>query len=612
MNKYIESIKQRVKNLPLSPGVYIMRDETGTIIYIGKAKHLKNRVSQYFLNTVKQPKVQLMADSVKTFDYIICGSELEALNLEANLIKKHQPFYNILLKDGKAHPFFRIDLKQDFPVVEITRKLKRDGAKYFGPYFGSVNARDLLQLINTTFSLKTCKLNLNNGKRAKRECLNYHLGLCHAPCVGKISKEEYRKEIDKVISFLNGDVSYAKTILNEKMIACAQTENFEKAIVYRNNLNTIESLNSKLITELTSYSDIDVVGYFTNGVATVVSVLVVRAGKIMGLNNFNVVDLSITKEEVLTSFVTQYYPNSSTVPAEIVFPCELGEVVENYLNQFSKNKVKIVVPKIGIRKKLLNMAEINAKEYLEKNIEKEKLAELKTVGAVKLLKDRLNLPELPIRIEGFDISNISGTNMVASMVVFTNGAPNYSHYRKFKIKTVFDKNNDFACMKEVLTRRIAELKNDDVSFSTRPNLILIDGGKGQLSFAYSVLTSTGVNIPMISLAKKEEEIFMPHESESIKLSKDDYALKLLQRVRDESHRYAITFHRSLRNKNALVSELSKIKLIGKNKEIALLEYFKDINKIKNASVKELMEVKGISEKLANNIYNYFHDKKDNE
>lgn len=606
MNKYIESIKQRVKNLPMSPGVYIMRDENGTIIYIGKAKHLKNRVSQYFLNTVKQQKVQLMADSVKTFDYIICNSELEALNLEANLIKKHQPFYNILLKDGKANPFFRIDLKQDFPTVEITRKLKNDGAKYFGPYFGSVNARELLQLINTTFSLKTCHLNLNNGKQAKRECLNYHLGLCYAPCVGKISKEDYRKEIDKVIAFLKGDVSYAKKILQQKMESCAETQNFEKAIVYRNNLKTIDALNAKLITELNHFNNIDVFGFFTNGVASVISVLVVRAGKIMGLNNFYVVDLTNAKEEVLANFVSQYYPNSSTVPQEVVFPCELGEVVENYLNQFSKTKVKVVVPKIGIRKKLLTMAEVNAQDYLEKNIEKEKLNELKTIGACKLLQQRLNLPELPVRIEGYDISNISGTNMVASMVVFTNGNPNYAHYRKFKIKTVVGKNNDFESMKEVLTRRINELKGDDVSFSVKPNLILIDGGKGQLSFAYSVLTESNVNIPMVSLAKKEEEIFVPHKSEPILLSKDDYALKLLQRARDESHRYAITFHRNLRNKNALVSELSKIKLIGKNKEMALLNHFRDINKIKNASVEELMEVNGISQKLATNIYEYFH------
>ena len=609
MNKYIDSIKDRVKDLPLLPGVYIMRDESGTIIYIGKAKKLKNRVSQYFFDTVKIPKVQMMADSVKTFDYIIVNSELEALNLEANLIKKHQPFYNILLKDGKAHPFLRINLKQDFPTIEITRKLKRDGAKYFGPYFGSVNARELLQLINTTFALKTCKLNLNNGHRAKRECLNYHLGLCHAPCVGKISKEDYRKEIDRVIAFLNGDVSYAKELLNKKMLACAETENFEGAIVYRNNLNIINQLNQKLITELTSYNDIDIFGYNTNGLNSVVSVLVVRAGKIMGLNNFNVIDLTNDVKEVLTNFIPQYYPSSSVVPSEVVFPEDLGEVVENYINQYSKTKVKITVPKIGIRKKLLTMAEVNAKEYLEKTVEKQHSVVERTTGAVKLLQDRLNLPELPIRIEGYDISNISGTNMVASMVVFTNGSPNYKHYRKFKIKSVVGQNNDFECMREVLTRRINELNSDDVSFGTRPNLILIDGGKGQLSFAYSVLTSHNVNIPMISLAKKEEEIFRPNESESVRLSKDDYALKLLQRVRDESHRYAITFHRSLRNKNAIVSELSKIPLIGKKKEIALLEYFRDINKIKNASIEELMEVEGISKVLANNIYDYFHNPK---
>lgn len=607
MNKYIDSIKERVHNLPMNPGVYIMRDENGTIIYIGKAKHLKNRVSTYFLNTIKQPKVQLMADSVKTFDYIITNSELEALNLEANLIKKHQPFYNILLKDGKAHPFLKIDLKQDYPIVELTRKLKRDGAKYFGPYFGSVNGRELLTFVNTTFSLKTCGLNLNKGKTAKRECLNYQLGLCYAPCTKKISKEDYRKVIDKVMAFLNGDTSYAKNLLEQKMQACAESENFEKAIVYRNNLQMIKMLSEKMITELTNDSDIDILGYFTNGVASVISVLVVRAGKIMGLNNFNVVDINNNLIEVLTDFVTQYYPNNSTVPSEVVLPVSLGDVVENYLNQFSKFKVKITVPKIGVRKKLLTMAQVNAKEYLEKNTEKQKLQEQKTIGAVKALKERLNLPELPIRIEGFDISNISGTNMVASMVVFTNGEPNYSHYRKFKIRTVVDKNNDFECMKEVLTRRLGELSGEDVSFSVRPNLILIDGGKGQLGYAYKVLNSYNLNIPMISLAEKDEIVFKPNQSDGIVLSRDDYALKLLQRVRDESHRYAITFHRSLRNKNALVSELSKIKGIGKVKEMAILEHFRDINKIKNASIDELMQVKGVSKHYAELVYKYFHN-----
>lgn len=598
-------IKERVKNLPLKPGVYIMRDESGNIIYIGKAKVLKNRVSQYFMNTKKPEKVRLMASNVKTFDYIITNTELEALNLEANLIKKHQPFYNILLKDGKAQPFLKIDLKQDFPKVEMTRKIKRDGAKYFGPYFGTVNYKDLLNLINNIFMLRTCSHNLNDGKQLKRECLNYQMGYCSAPCTGRISKQDYRAEVNKVMAFLKGDLSYAKSVVQNKMKACAETENFEKAIEYRNNLNMINNLSTGLLTDIKQFADIDVFGFFTSGGASVISVLVIRAGKIMGLNNFNVIDIGSGEKEVLTSFISQYYPSNSIVPDEVILPYDLGDVIENYLNQYATKKVKVTVPVKGTKQKLVNMATNNAKDYLEKNIEKSRLNELKTIGAVNLLKDSLNLPETPIRIEGYDISHVQGTNMVASMVVFERGEPKYNHYRKFRIKTV-DGSNDFACMKEVLTRRIGELSGDDISFSSRPNLILIDGGKGQLSFAYSVLTENGVQIPMISLAKREEEVYKPNESEPYILSRDNYGLKLLQRVRDESHRYAITFHRSLRGKNALVSELSKIELIGKNKEMALLEHFMDINKIKNASIEELMEVKGISKKLAQNVYNYFH------
>ena len=604
-NQTLIQIKERVKNLPLKPGVYIMRDETGNIIYIGKAKVLKNRVSQYFINTKKPEKVRLMVSNVKTFDYIITNTELEALNLESNLIKKHQPFYNILLKDGKAQPFLKIDLKQDFPKVEMTRKIKRDGAKYFGPYFGAVNYKDLLNLINNIFNLRTCSHNLNDGKKLKRECLNYQMGYCSAPCTGKITKENYRQEVNRVMAFLKGDLSYAKNTVQNKMKACAETENFEKAIEYRNNLNMLNHLGSGLLTDIKQFADIDVFGFFANGGASVISILVVRAGKILGLNNFNVIDINNNEKDILTSFISQYYPSNSVVPDEVILPYDLGDVVENYVNQFSSKKVKVTVPLKGTKQKLLTMAINNAKDYLEKNIEKSRLTELKTIGAVNLLKDSLNLPETPIRIEGYDISHVQGTNMVASMVVFERGEAKYNHYRKFKIKTV-DGSNDFACMKEVLTRRIGELKGNDVSFSCRPNLILIDGGKGQLSFAYSVLTENGENIPMISLAKKEEEVYKPNESQPYILSRDNYGLKLLQRVRDESHRHAITFHRSLRGKNALVSELSKIELIGKNKEMALLEHFMDINKIKNASVEELMEVKGISKKLAQNVYNYFH------
>lgn len=602
-----EYIKDRVHGLPLKPGVYLMKDQYGNIIYIGKAKVLKNRVSQYFFDTVKLPKVQQMVNHVKTFDYIITTTELEALNLESNLIKKHQPFYNILLKAGSGHPFFKINMRQDFPTIEVTRKIKKDGSKYFGPYFGSVSAYDLLKVINNTFLLRNCKLNLNHGKKQKRECLNYHIGHCLAPCVGKVSKVEYIKEVDRVISFLNGNLQEAKEILTKKMKACVITENFERAIDYRESLKMIDNLSHKLLTELNQIINIDVFGYATNGVSSAISVLIVRAGKIMGLNNYNIVDANLEEAEAISNFITQYYPSTSIVPENVFVKDETTtSVLGEYLKEFNL-KVKVTSPKKGIKKKLLDLAYQNAKEFLEKNIEKNKLEEQKTFGAINALKEKLGLKRVPYRIEGYDISNISGTNTVSSMVVFINGKPYNKHYRKFKIQTVIG-SNDFASMKETLQRRLGELGGDDESFKNKPDLILIDGGKGQLGYANGVLLELGLDIDIVSLAKREEEVFKPNKEMPFILSRDDYALKLLQNVRDESHRFAITFNRKLRLKSGISSELKNIPLIGNEKIKNLIEHFRDINKIKNATIEELCEVKGISKKLAQNIVDYFHNK----
>lgn len=596
----IERLRKKANSLPLNPGVYIMKDIDGNIIYIGKAKALKMRVSQYFFNTQKQEKVKQMVSNVWDFEYIVTNTELEALTLESNLIKDNQPFYNILLKDGKNHPYIRIDLKKEYPVVELTRTLKKDGAKYFGPYFGIINGREILNIINTTFMLRDCKFKFGKGKYLDRPCLNYQMGQCLAPCVGKVSGEDYKKEIYKVIDFLNGNTKDIKELLKSKMQTCVELEQFEKAMVYRDNIKMLDYLDSKVITEINNNIDIDVFGYANNGYDSVVSVLVVRGGKILGLNNFSITNIT-DRYETLMQFIPRYYNEISIAPKNI-YVCEIdSDVISEYLSNIFGYKVNVFSPIKGTNKKLIDMADNNAKEYLEKSLDKIKSHELKTIGACELLKKDLNLREMPYRIEGYDISHISGTNKVASMVVFINGERASKEYRKFTINTV-EGNNDFACMKEVLTRR---LTNTSKNFSSLPNLILIDGGMGQLAYANSVLEELGMNIDIVSLAKREEEVYKPNSNEPIILNRSNFGLKLLQNVRDESHRFAITFHRQKRTKAMVKSELENIDGVGNATINKLLDIYKNIDNIKNASISDMI-MNHIKSNTAKNIYNYFH------
>ncbi len=603
-------IKTKVHALPTTPGVYKMLDASGHIIYIGKAKNLKRRVSSYFVNSSSHSeKVRTMVENVADFQYILTNTELEAFNLEANLIKDNQPFYNILLKDGKAYPFFKINVKADFPKVEITRRVKNDGAKYFGPYFGTVNAKRLYDLVQNTFCLRDCNNNFSETKKLKRECLNYHIGKCLAPCTGRVTKAQYRNEVDKVISFFNGDHTYAKAVLSRKMLLCSEHEDYERAIVYRDDLKMLEYMDEPMLTEFATNTDIDAFGYATNGQSAVISVMIIRGGKMLGMSNFNVLSVDGSAKEAISSFVTQYYPATSIVPKIVlVYDAEDIDMINSYLSQFNPH-VKVILPKIGTKRKIVEMCNKNASEYLENSIERERRHYEKTLGALNRLKEVLGLSRVPMRIEGYDISNISGTDIVSSMVVFENGEKAASMYRKFKIKTVSGA-NDFECMKETLTRRINEYKKgEDVSFSVLPDLILIDGGKGQLGYAYSVVKETGFDCDIVSLAKRDEEIYRPNISEPVRLSKNDYVLKILQNVRDESHHFAITFHRSLRGKRQTKSELDNIRGIGEHLKADVFMHFKNIENIRNATIDELCEVPNISLGRAKIIYDYFHKDK---
>lgn len=603
-----DKIRQKLKTLTTKPGVYVMRNKSGEIIYIGKAKNLKNRVSQYFRNSPKPSKVQAMVNNVDDFDYFIAVSELDALGLESNLIHKHQPFYNILLKDGKAFPYIKIDLKEDFPRLEIVRKVKKnDGCKYFGPYIAGIDPREILKTINMAFKIRTCKLKINSLTHAKRECLNYSLGLCLAPCTGRTTKEEYGEEIKKVVRFLNGNDDEIEKILKEKMEIASNLQNFERAIELRESLKMVTKLKQRVVANLPKDVNKDVFAYYTDGISGVINVMVVRGGKILGIVNFEQSDAELEEADTLFNFISQYYGNM-LVPNEIIVSHPIDEEL---LKDFLEKNVKVISNPHGVNLTLLKMAKENAEEYLEKKMEKEKIAYNSSIGAMKMLQEKLSLKNLPRRIECYDISHISGTNKVASMVVFVNGIAEKKEYRKFKIKTV-EGNDDFASLKETLSRRLQRYKDQNSeSFKEKPDLLVIDGGKGQLSSCYEILRSFNLEkeIDIISLAKKLEEVYTVHSNFPIVLKYGSAELKLLQRVRDEAHRFAITFHRQIRTNAQTHLELEEINGLGKVKINALLKAFGSTENIKNASIEELCLIKGIHESLAHDIKNFFDNKK---
>ncbi len=590
--------KAKLKDVPNDPGVYLMMDEAGEIIYVGKAKNLKNRLRSYFVNlATRTAKVAAMLEHVADFRYIICASEVDALLTENNLIKKHCPRYNILLKDDKAYPFLRIDMKEDFPRIELVRKLKNDGAKYFGPYMQSVNIKDIFDLIHTAFKVRECRRDLS---KPSRPCLNAHLGRCLAPCTGNASKEEYRAEMKKVIEFLKGNDREVERVLKERMLAFAEEENFEVALAYKNKLKALDKLVRKQVSALPKDFDLDIFAFESNGIVSAIGMLVVRGGKLVGGENF-VADCA---DDDIASYIYQYYANNPPLADEVITDgVEDMASLEKAVCALCSHTVRVIEPKQGVRKQLLELAHSNAYDAMTKFGTQEERKQLRTVGAVKQLGEILGLRTLPNRIEAYDISHISGTDKVASMVVFEGGEPKKGHYRKFKIKTV-EGNNDFACMREVLVRRLNELStSEDESFASVPDLLLIDGGKGQLAYAKEAQAIAGrQDIEILSLAKREEEVFLGRQpTVPVILPKDSVALQLLQRVRDEAHRFAITFHRNLRSKHMSESVLRNIPGVGPKTCAKLLKTFGSAEQIKHRSAEEIASVDGISVKKAEEI-----------
>lgn len=594
-------IKEKLQGLPLTPGVYIMKDKFGNIIYIGKARKLKNRVSQYFLNKNHADKVKSMVNQVADFSYILTNSELDALVLECNLIKKHQPFYNILLKDGKSYPYIKVDTNSDFPKLEVVRKVKKDGARYFGPYFG-INAYDVVSAVNYAYPIRTCDKKLKANNKMHKGCLNYSLGLCSAPCMCKITKEDYQLLLPKVYEFLNGKDSAVYDIICKKMDQAVEIENFELAIKLRDLKFMLLKLREKAVTALPNTTNMDVFGLAKSENFFVFSVAIIRQGKMMGVKNYHFENIFIDDEQMLLSFLTQYYNQNTILPDKILLPIELDldDALFKSLSDNLGKKIEVLVPSKGVNKQLITQANNNANEYLTKSCEQEIKRKSKKLDVINGIKQKLNLRNLPLRIEGYDISNISGTSSVCSMVVFINGAKASKHYRKFKIKEVVGP-NDFESLKESITRRLEKLNSEDISFSSKPDLILIDGGKGQINICRDLIKSYNQDIDVISLAKKQEEIFVEDNLLSIKLSKDDDELKLLQKVRDEAHRFAVTFHKKLRKKKQVISILDEIEGLGKVKKENLIAKFKSVKRMKKATADDLITVSGITPKLANQI-----------
>lgn len=597
-------IQEQLKKLPGEPGVYLMKDENDKIIYVGKAISLKNRVRQYFQSSKNHSsKVKSMVKNIKSFEYIITDSELEALILECNLIKKYRPKYNVLLRDDKTYPYIKVTVNEDYPRVLKVRKVLRDKAKYFGPYTNVEAVNDTLEVIRNIYPIRTCNVDIDRAiKNNMRPCLNLHIKRCVGPCTGNVSKEEYNKMIEEIILFLSGKEEKLIEILKEKMNKCSMEFNFEEAAIYRDKiLNLQEMMQKQKIDVSTDDVNQDIIAMAYNDEEACVQSFFIRHGKIVGREHFILEGTKdSTKESILGSFVKQFYMNAEYIPKEIIIESEIEDqvVMEEWLSNIKGQKVSIRVPQKGDKKSLISMVKKNAMEYLEKfsNLNKRKYE--RSEGALIELAEVLGLEEPPRRIESYDISNIQGVDSIGVMVVFTNGLKDKKEYRRYKIKTV-EGPNDYDSMAEILERR---LQKGDFA-----DLILLDGGKGQVSAVQKVFDKYGVNIPLWGMYKddKHRTKGLISATKEFELDKTSNLYRFVASIQEEVHNYAITYHRSLRNKSLTKSSLDDIPRVGEKRKKALLSNFKSIEDIKNASVEELAQIEGLNKSVAENIYNYF-------
>lgn len=598
-NQFSDSIKNALAVLPDKPGVYLMHDATGKVIYVGKAVVLKNRVRSYFRNLASHtPKVKAMVAKIAEIETIVTSSEVEALILECNLIKKYRPRYNIMLKDDKTYPYLKVTMQEDFPRLVVTRRQARDGAKYYGPYADAGAMHATVKLLRGMFPLRTCR-----KMNPDRPCLNYHIKRCLAPCAGYVSRTEYSSMIKSVCMVLDGRTNELERDLQRRMQEAAENYAFEEAARLRDQLQAVQRLNEQQKAVTNNGGDMDVIGYGQDITGSCIQIFFVRKGKLIGRDNFFLHNDGDSAVEVLSAFIKQYYNEATFIPKEIVLPFTLEdedkETVEAWLTERSSRKVELVVPQRGVKKELLKLANDNAVKLLEERLRKGSLSLKNDVEAAEELQQVLGIDHALERMDCFDISHTQGTETVASMVVFRNGSISKKDYRKYKIVSAEGKPDDFKSMQEVVYRRYKD-------YEDLPSLVVIDGGKGQLSSALEVIRGLGLHdLPVVGLAERNEEIFLPHQSKSIMLDRDSAALHLIQRIRDEAHRFAITFHRKLRTKRNLVSVLDHVDGIGPKRRQALWKAFKTIDAMKAASVEELAAVDGMHSAAAQTLYDFF-------
>ena len=606
-----ENIRLKLSLLPDSPGCYLMKQED-KIIYVGKAVNLKNRVSSYFRKTSHTPKVAAMVGRIDDFDIMICNSNLEALLLESNLIKLHKPYYNILLKDDKRYPYVRIDLNEPYPRLSIARQPADDGAKYFGPYIGANAIRQVMDLLRRVFPLRTCSLKLPLAKPI-RPCINYDIGQCLGPCANKCTQEEYREVVEKVLGFLRGKYQPVIDQLREEMVKAARNLQYERAGELRDCISDIRGLMEQQNVQRADAVQQDIIALAQDGLDAMAQVMYIRGGKMLGGDAFALPrEGKEDRDEVLGAFLLQFYRDRMPAREVIVEAADGFEDLEAWLRERREGPVTLSVPQRGDKRALVLTAKKNAEDALLKRNANAKIKEERTIGAVRELAEALDLDFVPHRIEGFDISNTQGALSVASMVVFIDGEPAKKEYRHFRIKTV-EGANDFASMNEVLSRRFLRTQREkEEERWPLPDLVLVDGGPEQLRFARAAMLATGIEVPMFGLAKRLEEIFLPDRAEPILLDARSPALHLIQRVRDESHRFAITHHRNLRTKSGVRSRLEDVPGIGPGRRRALLAHFRTIKAISEATEEELNQVKGLSAPAARSLYRAFHPEDQND
>ena len=615
-------IKEELKKLPAKPGVYLMHDKSDAIIYVGKAISLKNRVRQYFQAGRRvSPKIERMISQIDHFEYIITDSEVEALVLENNLIKEHEPKYNTMLKDDKTYPYIKATVYEDFPRLIYSRQPKKDKCKYFGPFTNVTAARDTLEFAHKIYRIRTCRRVLPRDIGKERPCLNYHIGKCNAPCQGYISKEEYNKNFNKALKLIEGDYKQVIEYLEEKMYEASEKMEYEQAAVCRDLIESVKKMSVKQKINDFGGMDRDVVALARTNEEAVVQVFFIREGKLIGRDHFHLKGSYGEKEnDMLQAFIKQFYAGTPFIPREVMVEYEVteSELIEKWLSEKRGGKVSIIVPKKGQKERLVELAHKNAAMVLTKDMEKIKREEERTTGAMKQISGWLGLEDVS-RVESYDISNISGFLSVGSMVVFDDGKPKKSEYRKFRIKTV-EGPNDYASMYEVLKRRFSHglmeieqlneknLSNEFGSFTKFPDLIMMDGGVGQVHIAMQVLSELDIDIPVCGMVKDDNHrtrglFFYEHE---IPIDTNSEGFRLMTRIQDEVHRFAIEYHRSLRSKEQVKSILDDIPGIGEKRRKALMKHFASIEAIKNAAIDELAQAESMNEKAAASVYKFFH------